>query len=484
MVDESMTDRSYECCILGAGPAGFGTAVELVNHGVTNILVIDRNKVVGGLARTEAFGNARFDIGPHRFFSKNAEINKLWHETLGSDFRPVDRLTRIYHKQKFFHYPIKPLNVVSNLGVVESTHALLSFVSARFTSKREALTFEDWITDRFGRKLYDTFFKTYTEKVWGIPGNQIGAEWAAQRIKGLDISQVIKDSLLGGSGGTVKTLVDRFDYPVLGAGQMYEVMTEQIAGAGVECLLGASIVSVNQTNDRITSVDVRSGDGEQMRIHADHFFSSIPITHFVRMLEPPESERAVKAAEALYYREHVTVDLLVAGKNPFPDQWIYVHSPEVRMARVANYNNFSKAMTRAADRTALSVEYFAFQHEELWERPDGELIELAGEELARLNLLSPDQIEGAWVVRESESYPTYYMGFQEPYEVLKNRVNEFQNLSAIGRGGMYKYNNQDHSTYSGILAARNYLKLPGAPYNLWNINIDAEYQESAQHPGS
>ena len=265
---------------------------------------------------------------------------------------------------------------------------------------------------------------------------------------------------------------------------MYEVMTEQIAGAGVECLLGASIVSVNQANDRITSVDVRSGDGEQMRIHADHFFSSIPITHFVRMLEPPESERTVKAAEALYYREHITVDLLVAGKNPFPDQWIYVHSPEVQMARVANYNNFSKAMTRAADRTALSVEYFAFQHEELWERPDGELIELAGEELARLNLLSPGQIEGAWVVRESESYPTYYMGFQEPYEVLKNRVNEFQNLSAIGRGGMYKYNNQDHSTYSGILAARNYLKLPGAPYNLWNINIDAEYQESAQHPGS
>jgi protoporphyrinogen oxidase len=169
---ESMTDRSYECCILGAGPAGFGTAVELVNHGITNILVIDRNKLVGGLARTEVFGNARFDVGPHRFFSKNAEINKLWHETLGSDFRPVDRLTRIYHKQKFFHYPIKPLNVVSKLGVVESTHALLSFVSARFTSKREALTFEDWITDRFGRKLYDTFFKTYTEKVWGIPGNR------------------------------------------------------------------------------------------------------------------------------------------------------------------------------------------------------------------------------------------------------------------------------------------------------------------------
>lgn len=479
-----MTDRSYACCILGAGPAGLGTAVELVNHGVTSILVVDRNPVVGGLARTEVFGNARFDVGPHRFFTKNAEINKLWHDTLGADFRSVDRLTRIYHGQKFFHYPIKPFDVVSKLGIVESTHALLSFVSARLTSKREALTFEDWITDRFGRKLYDTFFKTYTEKVWGIPGHQIGAEWAAQRIKGLDIVKVLKGALLGGSGRTVKTLVDRFDYPVLGAGQMYEVMAEKTARAGVEYLLGASIVSINRANDRITSVDVRGGDGAPVRIQADHFFSSIPMTHFVRMLEPTESEKTTKAAEALYYREHVTVDLLVSGRSPFPDQWIYVHSPDVQMARIANYNNFSAAMTPSPDRTALSVEYFTFQHEELWKRPDGELVDLAGEEMSRLKLLSPGQIEGAWVVRESESYPTYYMGFQEPYEILKRRINEFQNLSAIGRGGMYKYNNQDHSAYSGILAARNYLKLPGSPYNLWNINIDAEYLESAERPGS
>lgn len=479
-----MTDRSYECCILGAGPAGLGTAVELVNHGVTSILVIDRNKVVGGLARTEVFGNARFDVGPHRFFTKNGEINKLWHDTLGTDFHSVDRLTRIYHKNRFFHYPIKPFDVVSKLGIIESTHALLSFVSARFTSKGEALTFEDWITDRFGRKLYDTFFRTYTEKVWGIPGHQIGAEWAAQRIKGLDIIKVIKASVLGGPGETIKTLADRFDYPVLGAGQMYEVMAEKMAGRGVECLLGANIVSINQADDRIASVDVRSGDGEQVRIHADHFFSSIPITHFVRMLTPTESEKTMKAAEALYYREHITVNLLVSGSNPFPDQWIYVHSPEVQMARIANYNNFSKAMTRAADQTALSVEYFAFQHEELWKRPDGELIELTGEELAWLKLLSRSQVEGAWVVRERESYPTYYMGFQEPYDILKSRMNELQNVSAIGRGGMYKYNNQDHSTYSGILAARNYLKLPGSPYNLWKINIGAEYEEGAQRPGA
>lgn len=479
-----MTDRSYECCILGAGPAGLGAIVELVRLGVTDVLVIDRHKVVGGLARTEVRGSARFDVGPHRFFTRNAEINRLWHDTLGADFRPVDRQTRIYHKNTFFDYPIKPLDVVSKLGMVESTHAMLSFLSARVTSKGEALTFEDWITDRFGRKLYDTFFKTYTEKVWGIPGHQIGAEWAAQRIKGLDIVQVIKGAILGGSGSAVKTLVDRFDYPVLGAGQMYEVMTEKVAESDVDHLLGASVVSVNQANDRITSVDVRGAAGEQVRIHADHFFTSIPITRFVQMLTPRESERALKAAESLYYREHITVDLLVSGRSPFPDQWIYVHSPEVQTARIANYNNFSKAMTRRADQTALSVEYFAFQHEELWKRSDAELIELAGEELERLDLLSRSQIEGAWVVRESESYPTYYMGFREPYEILKGRMNELQNLSAIGRGGMYKYNNQDHSAYSGILAARNYLKLPGSPYDLWKINIDAEYQEGDERSES
>jgi len=221
-----------------------------------------------------------------------------------------------------------------------------------------------------------------------------------------------------------------------------------------------------------------------VRFIANHFFSSIPITHFINMLNPRESEKTMKAAEALYYREHITVDLLVSGSRIFPDQWIYVHAPEVQVARIANYNNFSKAMPGAADKTALSVEYFAFQHEELWKRPDGQLIELATEELVRLRLLSRSQIEGAWVVRETESYPTYYMGFQEPYDILKHRINEFRNLSAIGRGGMYKYNNQDHSAYSGFLAARNYLRLPGTPYNLWNINIDAEYQESAQRPES
>ena len=264
---------------------------------------------------------------------------------------------------------------------------------------------------------------------------------------------------------------------------MYEAMTEQTAGAGVEYLLGARVVSVNRANDRIVSVDVRTGGGEPVRIPANHFFSSLPMTHFVHMLDPTESEKVMKAAEALYYREHVTVDLLVSGRSPFPDQWIYVHSPDVQMARIANYNNFSPAMRPAPDRTALSVEYFTFQHEDLWKRPDGELVELAGEELARLKLLSPGQIEGAWVVRSRRAIHLLHglPGALRDPETPAQRAPE----SVRDRTGRDVQVQQSGSfAYSGMLAARNYLKLPGSPYNLWNINIDAEYLESAERPGS
>ncbi|MCM8794448.1 MAG: FAD-dependent oxidoreductase [Candidatus Omnitrophica bacterium] len=477
-----MKTESHECCILGAGPAGFGTALELTRHGVRDIVIVDRNRVVGGLARTEIFGGSRFDVGPHRFFTKNTEINQLWHDTLGSDFRPVNRLTRIYYKGRYFLYPLKALNALSKLGPAESIQALLSFAAAQLTPQKTAVTFEDWVTQKFGRKLYETFFKTYTEKVWGIPCRQIGAEWAAQRIKDLDVIQVLKHSLFANAvtGRKIKTLVDQFDYPVRGAGQMYEAMQEKCAAAGVKFLLGCRIQSFLQEGDRIACVEVHPTEGEPIRISAKQFFNSIPITHFFKMLQPAPSEEVRKAAEALYYREHITVDLLVDGDDLFPDQWIYVHSPDVGVARLANYNNFSKAMVGRKGKSALSVEYFTFQHEDLWKMPDEELKALAVEEIHRMGLVAKERVEQAWVVRETESYPTYYLGFQEPYNRLKNALDQFSNLHPIGRGGLYKYNNQDHSTYSGILAARNYLQLPGSPYNLWNINIDAEYLEAGK----
>ena len=369
--------QSYECCILGAGPAGLGAALELCRHGVHNIVIIDRNNLPGGLARTERFGAARFDIGPHRFFTKNVEINRLWHETLGDDFRPVERMTRILFNHKLFRYPIKASEMVLKLGTVESAKALLSYVQARLGGRVGPVTFEDWVVQKFGRKLYETFFKTYTEKVWGIPCNEIGAEWAEQRIKGLDIVQALKKAVFPGSNGRAKSLVDRFHYPVLGAGQMDEVMCEQVTALGTKLMLNTSVVGVNRTGDEISSVTVRTPGGCLVDVAASHFFSSIPITHFIKLLAPAEPDSVRLAAEALYYRDYITVDLIVDGEDLFPDQWIYVHSPDVRMARIANYNNFSKSMVGESRKTGLSVEYFTFQNEDLWKSPDDMLVELA-----------------------------------------------------------------------------------------------------------
>ncbi|MCP4694238.1 MAG: NAD(P)-binding protein [Desulfobacterales bacterium] len=475
-----MKTKSYECCVLGGGPAGLAAALELTGNGVTNILVIDRNENVGGLSRTEVYDGSRFDIGPHRFFSKSPEINNLWRDTLGSDFKPVDRTTRICYKNAYFNYPIKLLDVLTKMGPGESFQAMLSFVAAKLNKKREAVTFEDWITDKFGRKLFETFFKTYTEKVWGIPCNQIGAEWAAQRIKGLDVIEVLRNALFGMGRRQVKTLVEQFDYPVNGAGQMYEAMCDKVAARGADIMLNTRVVGINQKDDAVESIDVAHSDGQRERITANRFFSSIPLTHVFDMLSPAEPDSISRAVEALYYRDHITVNLLVEGADLFPDQWIYIHSPEVQTARLANYNNFSRRMAGSENKTGLSVEYFVFQHEDLWKQPDEALKILAVEELERLKLLKKSAVEKAWVVRETECYPTYYLGFQEHYDLLKSRLGRFTNLVQIGRGGLYKYNNQDHSIMSGLLAARNYLKLPGSPYNLWEINVDAEYHESAE----
>jgi protoporphyrinogen oxidase len=402
---------------------------------------------------------------------------------LGEDFQPVKRLTRILFDDSFFTYPIRASELALKLGAVESAKVILSYARARFSTRIDPHTFEDWVVQKFGRKLYEIFFKTYTEKVWGIPCSEIGAEWAEQRIKGLDILGVFKNAILPGSSSRAKSLVDHFHYPVLGAGQMYEVMCEQVTAQGANLMLNTSVVRVNRRGETISSVIVRGPEGKLIEITAQSFFNSIPITHFVKMLSPPESDTIRGAAESLFYREHITVDLVVNVDDVFPDQWIYVHSPNVRLARVANYNNFSKAMVGEKGKTGLSVEYFTFQSDDLWKCADEELMELAAEELQQLGLIEKGWIENAWVVRETESYPTYYLGYREPYQALRSRLEQFMNLFPIGRGGMYKYNNQDHSTLTGILAARNYLRLSGAPYNVWDVNVDAEYQEAGNGNG-
>ncbi|MBF0337015.1 MAG: NAD(P)-binding protein [Nitrospirae bacterium] len=475
-----MNSINYECCIIGAGPAGLGTAIELTRGGVKDILIVDKGHKVGGLSRTDIYGGARFDIGPHRFFTRNQEINALWHNTLGADFRAVDRITRIHYKDKFFNYPIKALDVLTKLGVVESAMALGSFAASRFNGNERLESFEDWITQKFGRKLYETFFKTYTEKVWGIPCDQISAQWAAQRIKGLDVFEIIKRALSWGSRTSPKTLVERFDYPILGAGQMYEAMCEGVVARGVDVLLSTGVVSFNRRQDVVDSIDIITAEGQRQRISARHFFSSAALTHFFRLLDPKDEHLDYATVDALYYRDHITVNILLDETGVFPDQWVYIHSPDVKVARIANYNNFSPEMVRDKGMTALSAEYFVFQHESLWRLSDDEIREMAADELQHLGLIRKERVVNSWVVRETEAYPTYYINFEGAYDAVKARTDTYINFSPIGRGGLYKYNNQDHSILSGILAARNYLKLPGTPYRIWDINIDAQYHEGGK----
>jgi protoporphyrinogen oxidase len=475
----SQSSEDVECCIVGAGPAGLAAGLELARHGVSSILVLDRHPIVGGLARTETFDGARFDVGPHRFFTKNAEINALWHNLLGSDFVPVDRVTRILFNKQLFNYPIAARDVLTKLGWSESLKAMLSYLHAQLARRHEPKTFEEWVVAKFGWKLYRIFFKTYTEKVWGIPCSQIDARWAAQRIKGLDLRAAIKNALFPG-GEKIKTLVERFHYPVRGAGQMYEAMAERIVKRGGRVRLGCTVVAVHRDGNRVRALEVEEKGGQRFLVTAQRFFSSMPITLFFKAVVPAESHAVLEAANTLYYREHITVNLRIDGTNHFPDQWIYVHAPEVKMARLANYNNFSPAMVSTPGKTGVSVEYFTFQNEDLWKLSNEQLKSLACDELDQVQLVPRQAIEEAWVVRETESYPTYYLAYEEHFERLRRRLDEFENVAPIGRGGMYKYNNQDHSTLTGLLAARNYLKLPGSPYNVWNVNIDAEYHESGK----
>lgn len=471
---------SYQCCIIGAGPAGLGAALELSKHGVNDIVIVDRNQKVGGLLRTEIFNGVRFDIGPHRFFTKNREINTLWHEMLGSDFRPVKRLTRIHYSNKLFNYPIRPFDVLPKLGLLESFQAMLSFSKTLLRPGNTPRNFEEWIVQKFGRKLYQTFFKVYTEKVWGIPCDRISPEWAAQRIKDLDMIQLLKHVLRGFSRNNIKTLVEQFDYPLLGAGQMYEAMADTVKKKGVKIRLGEHVTSYNRQDQKIVSIDVSDESGNTSRIYAGHFFSSIPMTRLCQMISPAVSSDIADASDALFFRDHITVNLLLDAKSPFPDQWIYIHSPDVKMARIANYNNFSPRMVANEKQTALSVEYFVFQNEDLWGETDATIADLALDEMAYLGLLDKKTLQNAWVIRETECYPTYYIGYQQPYEKIKRHLDRFENLFTIGRGGMYQYNNQDHSLLSGIIAARKYLQQPEwLPYNLWEINVDSEYLEDA-----
>jgi protoporphyrinogen oxidase len=463
--------------IVGGGPSGLAAAHEAICHGA-KALVLERLAVVGGLARTTVFEGNRFDVGPHRFFTKNEEIRGLFVKTVAEDLLTVPRLTRIFYNNKYFNYPLSPLNALLGVGFLTSFSIMSSYTMAR--ARRAVVeppieNFEDWVVDRFGRQLFETFFKTYTEKVWGIPCTEIGADWAEQRIKGLDLRTAVINALFKPKNKVIKTLIDEFFYPRRGAGQLYEKLAANIMRAGSRVVTGARVTRICRNDLQVTALEVEDASGQHYAVDGRQFLVSAPLTEMIEMMSPEPPSQVLAACRALRYRNHVGVNLVVEG-NPFPDNWIYVHSKEVGMARIANYVNFSAEMAAQPGLNPLTVEYFCFSGDDLWDAADDALVERAKRELVYMKILQPDQIINSFVVRSDQAYPVIEMGYRNHVATIKRWLDQFENLLPIGRSGMFKYNNQDHAMATGLLAARTALGV--AKYDPWMVNIDAEYHES------
>jgi protoporphyrinogen oxidase len=462
--------------IVGAGPAGLTAAYEARRAGWT-VTVLEKDPVyVGGIARTVRHAGYRFDIGGHRFFSKSDEITRWWRERLPDDFIAVPRRSRIFYRGKFFDYPLRPLNALRNLGLVTSFLCVASYLWARLFPRRPEPTFEDWVSNRFGRRLFRIFFQTYTEKVWGISTRELSADWAAQRIHNLSLATAVLNAFRGAprGGAVIKTLVDSFHYPRLGPGQMWEKVAADVITMGGHVELGAVVTKIFHAAGRVTAVVVRDARGAERRVAADEFILSLPLRETVLAFDPPLAPAAIAAARALGYRDFLTVALIVEGENPFSDNWLYIHDPGVKLGRIQNFKNWSEALIGAEGTTCLGLEYFCFEGDGLWTMPDAELIALGTRELAQIGLVAPARVRSGVVVRMEKAYPVYAGGYQENVATIRAALAPFSNLQVIGRNGMHKYNNQDHSMMTALLAVRN---LAGGKFNLWNVNTDAEYHE-------
>ena len=462
--------------IIGAGPAGLTAAYELQKNGVSSV-VLEQADRVGGISRTETYKGYRFDIGGHRFFTKVDEVNDFWQEVLGNEFIRVPRLSRIYYGGKFYDYPLSLLKTLSNLGPWQSLLILNSYLRAKLKKYRglstKAETFEDWVVDCFGERLYRIFFKTYTEKVWGIPCNQIRADWAAQRIKGMSLKRAVLNAVFGSQNA--KSLIKEFDYPRLGPGMMWERCQELIEVQGSAVHLNTQVVRIEREGDRITKVIAQQGN-ETLELTGDQFINSMPIAALVHRLDPLPPEAVLAAARGLKYRDFLIVSLIINRDHLFPDNWLYIHSPAFRVGRIQNFKNWSPAMVPDPSKTCLGMEYFCSEGDDLWEMPEAQLVELATQEIIGLNLgVKPGDVEDGCVIRQRKAYPVYDGEYRQHLQVLQDYVATLENLQTVGRNGMHRYNNQDHSMLTALLAAKNIL---GEDHDLWNVNVERSYQEN------
>ncbi len=468
--------------IIGAGPAGLTAAYQLVKAGNVPV-VLEADSVVGGISRTARADGWRFDIGGHRFFTKVAPVEAIWHEILDDDeFLMRPRMSRMYYQGKYYDYPIKPLNALRNLGVIEASRCVASYLWARVHPPAHQDGLEGYIAADYGWRLYRHFFKTYNEKLWGVPASTLSADFAAQRIKGMSLVDAvwepIRAKLFGrrDKANQVTSLIEEFQYPKYGPGMMWERCRDLIQEAGVQVVTETEVVAIDHLDGRAVSV-TSVHDGVDRTWPADHVVSSMPFPHLLRAMRPAVPDDVRRAADGLAFRDFLTVALVIPEADGFPDNWIYIHSPEVAVGRIQNFGSWSPYLVKDG-RTCLGLEYFVFEGDEMWTKADDDLIDQASHELEVLGLVPAQVVEAGYVVRMPKAYPVYDTTYRANVAVLRAWLEaNAPNVHPVGRNGMHKYNNQDHSMYTAMLTVENIL---GAHHDIWNVNVEGEYHEQVR----
>ena len=478
---------AVDVAIVGAGPAGL-TAAYLLGKAGYSVTVIERDpRYVGGISRTVEHAGFRFDIGGHRFFSKSKEVVDLWDELLPDDFIERPRMSRIYYEGRYYSYPLRAFEALRNLGVWRSSLCMASYLWRKARPLPTVRSFEDWVVNQFGHKLYSIFFKTYTEKVWGMPCDQMSADWAAQRIKGLSLGAAVVDGLkrsLGlnkrpNDGMQAKTLLESFRYPRLGPGMMWEAARDRVLEHGNRVLMGHELKQLSHDDARGRwRVQATDAEGRTVAIDAGHVISSAPMRELATRMHPLPA--TLPEASSLRYRDFLTVALFVRAPDLFPDNWIYIHDSKVKVGRVQNFRSWSPEMVPDPGIACVGLEYFCFEGDGLWSSSDDDLVALATGEMATLGLLSAEQVEGGVVVRQEKAYPVYDDDYRANVDALRGELEErYPTLHCVGRNGMHRYNNQDHAMMTAMLTVRN-IEAGARVYDIWSVNEDAEYHEAGR----